>query len=732
MNNNKQWVTPDIARKVDALLRRMTLEEKAGQMTQYDWGSIAINPDIGDELRVRMREQLEQGLIGSVFNVAGAEEANRLQRLMKEKSRLGIPLIVGRDVIHGYRTVFPIPLAQAASWNVGLAKRAAAVASREASTDGISWIFAPMIDVTRDPRWGRIAEGLGEDPFLASKFAEAMVEGAELNDWEDSLHTASCPKHFAAYGFVEAGREYNTVDVSDRVLREAILPPFRAAVEAGALSVMAAFNELNGIPACANRYLLTTILREEWGFEGIVVSDYNAVRELIAHGIAADEEEACLLSVRAGLDVDMHSGIYMRCIPKLVREGKIDEASVDRSVGRILAVKMKLGLFDQPLVDETVRSREILRSDHLALARQSARESIVLLQNKERALPIPEFVSSIAVIGPLADNRGDPLGSWAVDGKAEDVASLLDGIKARASALTKVHYAEGCGITGDSEAGFAAAIAIAGQADYVVLAVGESRDQSGEARSRTELGLPGKQRQLIEAIAKLGKPTAVILHNGRPLVLPWLRDQADAIVEAWQLGVQSGNAIADVLFGDYNPSGKLPVTFPYHAGQIPIYYARKNTGRPHDSSPDPNSDYLDSPVEPLYPFGYGLSYTDFSYEELKIARQRITEDETLRITASIANVGDRYGEEIVQLYVRDVVGSVTRPLKQLIDYRKIGIAPGERTTVAFDLKASDLAFLDAGMNLAVEPGLFEVWIGPNAKDGLKGSFELVSATAEGR
>jgi beta-glucosidase len=720
MPNHKKWITPEIENKVSILLSQMTLEEKVGQMTQYDWGSIGINPDAGEELRQSMKVQLEKGLIGSIFNISGAEEANRLQLLMKEKSRLGIPLLIGRDVIHGYRTIFPIPLAQGASWNPDLVKRAATVASREASTEGISWIFAPMIDVTRDPRWGRIAESMGEDPYLTGKFAKAWVEGAEYIDWQYNMHTMSCPKHFAAYGFVEAGRDYNTVDVSERVLREVILPPFKEAVEAGALSLMASFNELNGIPACANPFLLTTILREEWGFEGIVVSDYNAVQELMIHGIAATEEEACEISIKAGLDIDMHSGIYMRCLPKLVMEGKIKEELVNRSVRKILAIKYKLGLFEQPFVDVKLKEKVILHSDHLMIARQLARESIVLLKNNDKTLPICKNISSIAVIGPLADNKKDPLGTWAMDGKEGDVVSILEAIRSKVSKDTTVHYAQGCGIEQESEADIERAVGVAGKADFIVIAVGESRDQSGEAHSRTDLGLPGRQKQLIDAISVLGKPMVVVLLNGRPLALPWLQDEAAAILEAWHLGVQSGHAIADVLFGDYNPSGKVTVSFPYDVGQIPIYYYRKNTGRPPAGAM--TSKYLDAPVEPLYPFGFGLSYTEFKYDDLQLSKKRIKVGETLKISARITNIGDRAGEEVVQLYVRDVVGSVTRPLKLLRGFKKIKLEQGDNKTVVFELTTSDLVFLDAQMNVVIEPGLFEVWIGPNSSVGLVEQF----------
>jgi len=715
-----KWITPDIRSKAEELLASMSLEEKAGQMTQYDWGFNPINPDTGLSQHDLLIEQIAQGKVGSVFNLSGADEANHLQRLVIDKTANKIPLLIGRDVIHGYRTVFPIPLAQASAWNPELAGQTAAAASREALADGVAWVFAPMIDITRDPRWGRIAESIGEDPYLASAYAKAWVEGAQT-DTGPGMAAASCPKHYAGYGLAEAGRDYNTVDLSDRVLREVILPPFREAVEAGALSIMASFNEVNGIPACANRYLLTTILREEWGFQGIAVSDYNALRELITHGVAADEEEACEISIKAGLDMDMASGIYIRYLPKLVREGKVPQQLVDDAVLRILAVKLKLGLFEQPFVPVAATEYSSLPEAHLSLARQSARESIVLLRNECETLPLNKGISSIAVIGPLADNRKDPLGCWAFDGRPEDVVSLLDGIRKAASPLTAIHYAEGCSLGLETESGselqsgIALALDAIRNADIVVMALGEAFDMSGEARCRTELDLPGGQRKLVEAAAALGKPIVAVLLSGRPLTIPWLLDKADAIVQAWHLGVQSGHAIADVLFGDYNPSGRLTATFPRSVGQIPIYYYRKKTGRPPAGVY--SSYYIDSTTDPLYPFGYGLSYTSFRYGSISCANDRIGKEDAFDITIDITNTGSRSGEEVVQCYIRDEAASVTQPLKKLIAFSKLRIEPGETATVSFRIPASSLAILDSNMNLTVEPGHFTLWVGPSSAEG---------------
>jgi len=724
----KSWITPEIRRKAQRILSGLSLEQKAGQMTQYDWGFNPINPDTGLSQRDMISEQIAQGLVGSVFNLAGAEEANRLQQLAVDNDGdgHGVPLLIGRDVIHGYRTVFPIPLAQASAWNPALAGATAAAASREALADGVAWVFAPMIDVSRDPRWGRIAESIGEDPLLASAYAEAWVNGSQIGsnngDGNGSApEVASCPKHYAGYGLAEAGRDYNTVDLSDRVLREVILPPFRKAVEAGALTIMASFNEVNGIPACANRYLLTTILREEWGFEGVVASDYNALQELITHGIAADEEEACLLSLRAGTDVDMASGIYIRHLPRLVREGKVPESLVDEAVLRILALKLKLGLFERPYVSPSEYATDSsLPAEHIALARQAARESIVLLRNEGDVLPLSKTTSSIAVIGPLADSLKDPLGCWAFDGRPDDVVSVLEGVRQAAASTAVVSYAKGCEVDGVSGSGWeeselAEALEVAGKADVIVLALGETFEMSGEARSRTTLDLPGGQRRLVEAIVKLGKPVVAVLLTGRPLAIPWLQDYADAIVQAWHLGVQSGHGIADVLFGDYNPSGRLTVTFPLNVGQVPIYYYRKKTGRPPGGVY--TSYYLDSSTDPLYPFGFGLSYTSFHYREIRCANPQAALGESFELSVEVSNTGSREGEEVVQIYIRDEAASVTQPLKKLVGFRKVKLGAGESIVVAFTLGADALAILDADMNVTVEPGDFTVWIGPSSAEG---------------
>ncbi|PWV97873.1 beta-glucosidase [Paenibacillus cellulosilyticus] len=720
--STRAWLTPEIRQQAEQLIARMSLDEKVGQMTQYDWGFNPINPETGVSVRDLLRDEIRQGRVGSIFNLSGAEEANELQRLIAEHTEHRIPLLIGRDVIHGYKTVFPIPLAQASAWNPALAYRTAEAASRESMADGVAWVFAPMIDVSRDPRWGRIAESIGEDPLLTSQYSRAWVEGSQVADAPGQA-TASCPKHYAGYGLAEAGRDYNTVDLSDRELRDVILPPFREAVEAGALSIMASFNEINGIPACANEYLLKTILRDEWGFEGIVASDYNALQELIVHGVAGSEEEACELAVLAGCDMDMHSGFYMRHLPKLVREGRVPASVVDTSVLRILAVKIKLGLLEQPFVEvPSVEAAEAARVQFTALAREAAQQSIVLLRNEAQVLPLQKSGSSIAVIGPFAHNRKDPLGCWAFDGKPEDVVSLLDGIRHAVGSSAAVHYAEGCSVSVDTmaasgltEANIEQVLEAARQSDVVVLALGESLEMSGESRSRTSLDLPGAQRQLVEAVAALGKPIVAVLMSGRPLALPWLEQYASAIMQAWHLGVQSGNAIADVLFGDYNPSGRLPVTVPRSVGQVPIYYYRKKTGRPPGGVY--SSYYIDSTTEPLYPFGYGLSYTAFQYSAITVSDASIGVAGKSSVSVTVTNTGDTAGTEIVQCYIRDEVASVTQPLKKLIGFCRLQLAPGESGYAAFEIGERQLAILDKDMKRTVEPGRFTIWVGPNASSG---------------
>ena len=592
---------------------------------------------------------------------------NRCQRAAATGSRLGIPLIFGNDVIHGLRTVFPIPLAEAATWDPALLEQAARVAAEEASAMGTDWIFAPMIDVARDPRWGRIAEGAGEDPFLGSAMARARVRGFQATDLESGRRVVACPKHFVGYGAAEAGRDYNTVDFSERTLRDVYLPPFKAAFDAGAGTVMSSFNEIAGVPATCNVFTLQTVLRDEWGWAGVVVSDYSSVRELIAHGVAADLKEAARLSILAGLDMDMMSNAYAEHLAALVEEGAVPPARVDEAVRRVLRLKLRLGLFEQPYSDEGLADRIILRDDFRALALEVAQESMVLLKNEGGLLPLTPGAGRIALIGPLADNRADLLGCWSFCGRSNDVETVLEGIGAYLQGDAAPMHVPGCPIGDKGAADIPAAVAAAEAADVVVLVLGEGTDLSGEAHSRAHLGLPGRQQDLLDAVAATGKPLVVALMSGRPLVIPRLAGQATALLAAWHGGIRAGRAVADLLFGAVNPSGKLTASWPRAEGQIPLYYAHKTTGRPVGGAgttqfEEPfKSTYLDVPNAPLFPFGFGLSYTTFAYRDLVVEEPVVGPDGTLVVTAVVRNSGDRAGTEVVQLYVRDLVGSVTPP-----------------------------------------------------------------------
>lgn len=714
--------TARMASFIDSLLAQMTIEEKLGQLAQYSGQTLQTGPEMppGGE------EDVRAGRIGSFLNIYGAEATRAFQRIAVEESRLGIPLLFAHDVIHGFRTIFPIPVAEAAAWNPEAAERSARVAAVEATAHGLHWTFAPMVDLARDPRWGRIVEGAGEDPYLASVLAAARVRGFQGTDLRDPSTLLACVKHFAAYGAAEGGRDYNVADISERTLREMYLPPYKAAVDAGAATVMAAFNEIAGVPAHADRRLLQDVLREEWGFDGMVVSDWTGVLELIAHGVAADRVEAGRLALKAGVDMDMISGIYGRDLPEVVREGRLDEALVDAAVRRVLEAKYRLGLFDDPYrYSDPAREQALtLTPEHRALAREIAQQSIVLLKN-DGVLPLSKDVGTLAVIGPLADDGVTSLGGWAGAGRAEDAVTVLDGIRQAVSSGTRVLHVRGTDVTGTDTSGIAEAVAAARQADAVVLVLGETVEMSSEAGSRAKLDLPGVQQQLVEAIHATGKPVIALLMTGRPLTVTWLDEHVPAVVQTWHLGVEMGNAVADILFGDVNPSGKLPVTFPRHVGQVPLYYNHKRTGRPADEAQRYTSKYVDLPFTPLYPFGYGLSYTTFEYANLRISPQVIHPAGTVTVQADVTNTGSRAGDEIVQLYIRDEVASVTRPVKELRGFERITLQPGETKTVTFTLGPEDLSFLDLHLEHVVEPGFFQVFVGPNSTEGLEGRFEVI-------
>lgn len=694
---------------VEELLRSMTLSEKIGQMTQYGRAG------------EREIQALREGKIGSLLNVWGAKRVNDLQRIAVEESRLGIPLLIGDDVIHGFQTIFPIPLAETCSWDLTRIEEAARIAAIEAASSGINWIFAPMVDVARDPRWGRIAEGAGEDPFLGSEVARARVRGFHSPNEHEAPMTAACPKHFVGYGAAEGGRDYNTTNLSEQELHTAYFPPFQAALDEGAQTMMAAFNDILGEPASGNFYLLRNILKDQWGFHGFVVSDWESIEEMIPHGYAADRKEAALRALLAGVDMDMHSGVYQEHLASLVAEDPTLEERINESVRRILRVKAWLGLFENPYVDEADEHHFALRKEHQQIAREIAQRSIVLLKN-EKILPLSKQTKHLAVIGPLAHDKTNPLGCWSGKGNPEDVITILEGIQNAASPDMMITFSQGCGIQDDDISRFGEAVELAKQADIVIFVAGESKEMSGENHNRAFLGLPGVQQQLFEQLKKTGTPIVVVLMNGRPLAIPELARDADAILEAWHLGSQSGGAIADVLFGIYNPSGKLPVSFPKTVGQIPLYYNHKNTGRPLFEK------YVDMDDKPLYPFGYGLSYTTFRYTKLTLQKTHIRLDESLVVQVDVENIGNHAGEETVQVYYRDLVSQVTRPVKQLCGFTKIMLQPGEKQMVSFVIPVVRFGYYDRDCQFLIEPGDFSLWVGPNSAEGLATRFSIVHST----
>lgn len=706
--------------KLQALLAEMTLSEKLGQLTLYTahWG------EKGQAFRESHLVYLREGKVGAVLNAIQPDFVKEMQRIAVEETRLKIPLLFGFDVIHGFRTIFPIPLAEAASWNPDLMEQTARVAATEASAVGIHWTFAPMVDIARDPRWGRIAEGSGEDTYLACRIAIARVHGFQGQNLRADDTIVACVKHYAAYGAAEAGRDYNIVDMSDQRLREIYLPPFQAAVQAGAKSIMTSFNEINGIPSTANRKLLTDILRDEWDFDGFVVTDYTSINELVPHGIAANLNDAGKLSILAGVDMDMEGGVFQNELPSLVEKGVVPEALIDQAVMRILRVKWQLGLFEDPYrYCNLQRAQErMMTKENLNTALCMAQEAIVLLKNQAETLPLSKKIKTIAVIGPLAENRVDQMGCWWGAGDANHVVTPIEGIKAVVSPETQILYAQGCGIQDSTTQEFAKAIELAKQADVVIAVLGESAAMSGEAASRASISLPGVQEELLQQLHQTGKPVVLVLINGRPLTISWAAENIPAILECWQLGTQSGHAIASVLFGEYNPSGKLPITFPRCEGQIPIYYNYKSTGRPV-SKEKYTSKYLDVPHTPLYPFGYGQSYTTFGYSELTLDKNNMTIEEKLGVSVKVTNTGKLAGVETVQLYIRDEVASLTRPVKELRGFQKIHLNPGESKQVTFTLKPQDLAFYDRNRKWTVEPGTFVIMVGGN-------SVETLSATVE--
>jgi beta-glucosidase len=659
--------------------------------------------------------------------VRGAKNTNELQRVAVEQSRLKIPILFGFDVIHGYRTLFPIPLGETASWDLQAVERAAHIAAQETRSAGVHWTFAPMVDIARDPRWGRIMEGAGEDVFLGGEMAKARVRGFQGADFSRPDRVMACAKHFAAYGAAEGGRDYNTVDMSERMLREVYLQPFKAAIDANVGSFMTAFNDLNGVPSTANPFLLKQILRNEWKFDGLVVSDYTSVKELINHGLAANESEAAMYSLNAGTDMEMVSRTYVQNGAELVKSGKVPMKTVDDAVRNVLRVKFRLGLFERPYADENLEKTTIKKPEFMQAARETAAKSFVLLKNDRQTLPISKTLKEIAVIGALADDKANTLDWWAGDAKAEDSITILEGVRQKLGTNANIRFEKGCELTCDSDKDFDRAANAAKDADFTIIVVGETRDISGEAASRTSLDLPGRQLDLVKAVHRSGKPYAVVLKNGRPLTINWLAENSPAILVTWHSGTMGGAAIADVLFGDANPSGKLPVTFPRNVGQIPLYYSQKATGRPLEAENRYTSKYLDAPNTPLYPFGFGLSYTQFNISNLRLDKTQVKSTENVKVSVDVQNTGSRDGAEIVQLYIRDTAASVTRPVKELKDFRRIALKAGEKRTIEFTLTLQKIGFLNREMNFTVENGDFKVFVGNSSEGGLESAFTVGQA-----
>lgn len=722
---NKQAHHTPYDEAIDSLIGVMTLEEKIGQLVLFTSGWDVTGPSMNENYKTYIRE----GKTGAIFNAFTTGYNRELQRMAVEETRLGIPLLFGYDVIHGHRTIFPIPLGESCSWDMELIEKSARIAATEASAEGIHWTFAPMVDIARDPRWGRISEGAGEDTFLGTAIARARVKGFQGDDLSQPNTILACAKHFAAYGAAQAGRDYHTVDMSENTLRTVYLPPFKAAVEEGVATFMNAFNELNGIPATANTFLLKDILRDEWGFQGFVVTDYTSINEMIMHQYAQDEKHAGELALNAGVDMDMQGSIYLNHLKKSVEEGKVKEETINASVRRILEMKHRLGLFEDPYrYNDSIREKEtILNKAHLDFARKIAAASMVLLKNEGDVLPLSKD-KKIALIGPLANDENHILGNWAAAGDRNGTAvSVLEGFREKLNPA-RIKYEKGCEITGGDESGFAKAVAAARSADVVVMVVGEYENMSGEAASRTELNLPGLQQNLIKAIQKTGKPIVLVVMSGRPLTLTWENDNVNAILEAWFPGTMGGHAVADIVFGDYNPSGKLTVTFPKAVGQVPLYYNMKNTGRPiNPQQPDAKyvSRYLDVDNLPLYPFGYGLSYTDFEYK-VEADNTVLTPEAAIKITATVTNTGNYDGAEVVQLYIHDKFRSITPPVKELKGFKKIFLKKGESQTVTFTLTPEDLKFYDTQMNYIYEPGEFEFFAGGRSDLPFTHTFELRS------
>ncbi|WP_296619474.1 beta-glucosidase BglX [Marivirga sp.] len=742
INPQQKESTSGIDQKVDSLLSIMTLEEKIGQLNLPSAGDVST----GISTNTGIAKSIKEGKVGGLFNINGLDKIRAVQKVAVEESRLGIPLIIAKDVIHGYKTIFPIPFGLSASWDMDLIQQSARIAAEEASADGIAWTFSPMTDISRDPRWGRVSEGSGEDPYLGGQIAAAMVRGYQGDDLSAENTLLACVKHFALYGASEAGRDYNTVDMSRLRMYNDYFPPYKAAVDAGVGTVMASFNEVDGIPATGNKWLMTNVLREEWGFDGFVVSDYTGVSEMIAHGMG-DLQEVSAMALKAGVEMDMVSEGFLTTLKKSVDEGKVSVETIDNACRLILKAKFQLGLFDDPYkyMDEERAAKELFSDENRAVARKIASESMVLLKNEAEALPIKKE-AKIALIGPLANNKENMVGTWSVSAVISKSISIYDGMKEVSANPENIQYAKGSNLVEDPDLEerismfgkntyrddrpeaemINEAVELANESDIVVAILGEASESSGESSSRTDISIPDNQVRLLKALKETGKKVVVVLLSGRPLVLGEILPHSDAILNAWFPGSEAGLALADVLYGDVNPSGKLTMTYPQNVGQIPIYYSHKNTGRPLEGEwfQKFKSNYLDVSNEPQFPFGFGLSYTQFKYDNLKLSSNSLSKDSTINVTVEVSNTGDRDGKEVVQLYMRDLVGTITRPVKELIGFEKIELKAGETKTVEFSISEKDLAFYHQDMSFYAEPGDFKVFVGSSSDDVLESDLEL--------
>ena len=727
----------NVETKVDSVLNLMTLEEKVGQMVQYSGTWDLTGPATGDQNQYR-KEQLKKGLVGSMLNVLSVDATREAQKLVMENSRLKIPLMFGYDVIHGYKTIFPVPLGETASWDLEAMEKSAKIAAVESVADGVNWTFSPMIDVSRDARWGRIMEGSGEDPFLTSQVAIAKVKGYQGDDLSAPTTIAATAKHFAGYGFAEAGRDYNTSNFGDNVLHNVVLPPFKAAADAGVATFMNSFNEIDGVPSTGNKTLQREILKGDWNWNGFIVSDWGSISEMVNHGYARDKKEAARIAVKAGSDMDMEGGAYETALVELVNQGEVDEQLINEAVKRILRVKFKMGLFDDPYrYSDPEMMAKVDFEEHRGVAREIAKKSIVLLKNEKKLLPLNASVKKIAVIGPLADDKDSPIGNWRAQGETNSAVSLLEGVKNAVGNDVKVSFAKGTDlgmgersflkplkINTTDRSGFAEAIEKAKKADVVIMALGEDAFQTGEGRSQVNIDLAGLQQELLQEVYKVNKNIVLVLFNGRPLEITWSAENVPAIVESWLLGSESGNAIADVLFGKYNPSGKLPVSFPRAVGQEPLYYNQKNTGRPSNPSDVTYSDYRDVSKTALYPFGYGLSYATFEYGNLQLSSEEMNKDGEITVSVPVTNTSKVPGKEVVQLYLRDIVASTTRPVKELKAFEMVEIQPGETKEVTFSITNEMLEFYNVNKEWTSEEGQFQVFVGGNSRDVKSAEFNL--------